>query len=87
MANPASSTTPGTHAPPISDWARFQVKASDCPRISSDFLAEQRILLGESVFKSEFHCEFTPGPGQLFPRELYDSCIDPNAKAWEFNIP
>jgi hypothetical protein len=69
-----------------SEWTRFQVKASDCPRISEDFLAEQRLLLGESVFKSEFLCEFTPGPGQLFPRELFDACIDPNAKAWEFNI-
>ena len=66
-----------------SEWTRFQVKASDCPRISQDFLAEQRLLLGESAFQSEFHCEFTPGPGQLIPRELLERAVDPNATHWE----
>jgi hypothetical protein len=72
---------------PSDPWTRFHVKATDCPRISEDFLAEQRILLGEHQFKSEYLCEFTAGPGQLFPRELFDRCVDPNLKAWEFDLP
>lgn len=72
---------------PASPWTRFQVKATECPRIAAGFLAEQRIQLGENTFQSEFLCEFTPGPGQLFPRELFDRCIDPNATAWEFPLP
>jgi hypothetical protein len=59
-----------------SEWARFQVPATACPRIAPDFLAHQRLLLGEHVFASEYLCEFTPGPGQLFPRELFDSALD-----------
>mgnify|MGYP001457130922 CR=1 FL=1 len=68
------------------EWTAFKVPATECPRISPDFLAQQRLLLGEDSFKSEYLCEFTAAPGQLFPRELFDSCIDPNATAWEFNI-
>jgi hypothetical protein len=68
-------------------WSKFQVKATDCPRIAPEFLAEQRLLLGETAFNSEFLCEFTPGPGQLFPRELFDAALDPNAQPWERLLP
>jgi len=67
------------------EWSRFQVKATECPRITEDFLAEQRLLLGENAFQSEFLCEFTPGPGQIIPRELFERAIDPNATHWELN--
>jgi len=68
-----------------SDWARFQVKATGCPRITEGFLAEQRLLLGDTAFQSEFLCEFTADPGQLFPRDLIRRALDPAATPWELS--
>jgi hypothetical protein len=58
------------------DWTRFQVKATDCPRIAPGFLAAQRLLLGHSRFDAEFLCEFTAGPNQIFSRDLLESALD-----------
>jgi hypothetical protein len=66
-------------------WTTFKVPATDCPRIAPDFLAQQRFLLGEDVFKSEYLCEFTAAPGQMFPRELFDSALDPTVLPLEFH--
>jgi hypothetical protein len=57
-------------------WTRFKVTAAECPRISREFLDNQRLLLGEQVFMAEYHCEFTPGRGQFFTREMFDNCLD-----------
>ncbi len=65
-------------------WQPFKVPATDCSRISPEILAHQRLLLGEDVFKSEYLCEFTAAPGQMFPRELFDSCLDPTVLPLEF---
>ncbi len=38
-------------------WQRISVTAEECPRISKEFLAEERILLNE-LFAQEYMCEF-----------------------------
>src|SRR2546430_2423695 len=32
-------------------WAKFTVKATDCPRIRSDFLEEEKAAMGEKWFR------------------------------------
>lgn len=39
-------------------WERVRVTAADCPRISAEFLAEERLALGEWAYKSEYECSF-----------------------------
>ena len=39
-------------------WKRVKVRASDCPRISPAFLAEQRATLGAWWFAQEYDVEF-----------------------------
>lgn len=39
-------------------WERYAVKASDIPRISPEFLREERRALGELRFRQEYECEF-----------------------------
>jgi hypothetical protein len=62
---------------PQSASARFQVTAAECPRISPEFLAEQRIRLGDPVFRREYMCEFTAGASQIIDREMLDAAFDP----------
>jgi hypothetical protein len=60
-----------------SPWSRIAVKATDCPRISAAFLAEERLHLGEKWFKQEYMCEFLPNRYQIFSRELLEAALDP----------
>jgi hypothetical protein len=60
-----------------SGWERFQVTAADCSRISSEFLAEQRIRLGDPIFRREYLCEFTAGSTQIIDRDMLDAAFDP----------
>ena len=40
------------------NWDRVRVTAEQCPRIPSDFLAEERQALGERWFRQEYQCSF-----------------------------
>jgi hypothetical protein len=45
------------------EWQRIQVKAEDCPRISKEFLAAERVALGELMFQQEYCCSFASESG------------------------
>jgi hypothetical protein len=62
-------------------WNRIRILASDCPRISQDFLAQARLISGEESFKQEFFCEFLLAPGAIFTREMVLKCIKPGVQA------
>ena len=48
------------------DWRRFEIKATDCPRISPAFLERERASLGDWWFRQEYGCEFMETADQLF---------------------
>lgn len=50
-------------------WHRVKVTADDCPRISSDFLAEERVSLGDWWFRQEYDVEFVDTSSQMFTFE------------------
>jgi hypothetical protein len=52
------------------DWERYEVPASECPRISEEFLASERRALPERVYRQEFECEFTETDDQVFSTDL-----------------
>jgi hypothetical protein len=41
------------------EWERVKITAEQCPRISPQFLAEERRALGERWFRQEYDCEFS----------------------------
>ena len=47
-------------------WERIMITAHDCPRISPEFLEEERQALGEWWFKQEYLCEFVETVDQVF---------------------
>ena len=55
-------------------WTRIAVPATECPRISKEFLEEER-LKGERYFRQEFLCEFVQTEDSLFNMEDIEACI------------
>jgi hypothetical protein len=47
-------------------WEKVLITADQCPRISPEFLAEERRTLGEWWFKQEYLCEFVDTVDQVF---------------------
>jgi len=53
-----------------SDWHRVKVAASDCPRISPEFLDEELRELGAMRFSEEYQLEFRDSDEAVFPTEI-----------------
>ena len=57
------------------NWQRLEVKAQDCPRISKEFLDEEKRSLGDWWFKQEYGCEFVETIDQVFSYEQVTGAI------------
>lgn len=60
------------------NWEKIEVPAELCPRITPEFLADERASLGELWFRQEYQCDFTA---------LADARIDPNWLQYIDNPP
>jgi hypothetical protein len=58
------------------NWSRLRITADQCPRISPDFLDEERRALGTHRFTQEYFCEFLETQYQVFGRDLIMSAFD-----------
>ena len=56
-------------------WERTRVVATECPRISPAFLAEERSTLGEMLFRQEYLTEFLDPAEACFPTEIIDQAF------------
>jgi len=56
-------------------WERYEVPASQCPRISEEFLAEERADLPPFIFDQEYNCVFTETEDQVFSADLVDRAV------------
>jgi hypothetical protein len=52
------------------EWERVKVTAHDCPRISPEFLEEERAASGDWWFSQEYLCEFRDTVDQVFATDL-----------------
>ncbi len=59
------------------DWHRIEVPAARIPRITADFLAQERRALGESWFRQEYCCSFEALEGLVYPD--FARCVVPAA--------
>jgi len=57
-----------------------QVQANECPRISEEFLREERASLGDWWFKQEYMCEFVEPVDQVFGYELVMGMLSSDVK-------
>ena len=58
------------------DWFRVSVAATECPRISAEFLEEERRAIGPLWFAQEYMGEFVDSGTAVFGRDLVERAVD-----------
>jgi hypothetical protein len=58
-----------------SEWLKIAIKATDCPRITRDFLRSERRALGERWFSQEYCTEFHESDASLFRLDIIEENI------------
>lgn len=58
-------------------WHRTRVAATECPRISPEFLEQERKALGQTMFESEYGLVFHDSETSAFSTAIIDSAFDP----------
>jgi hypothetical protein len=61
-------------------WERTLVPASDCPRISASFLAEERRAVGERAYLQEYQCRFMDVDDAFFDGADIERMLDPTIR-------
>jgi hypothetical protein len=61
-------------------WERYEVPASECPRIPSEFLEEERATLPSWVFRQEYECSFEETEDQVFTTEMIERAVTSEVK-------
>ncbi len=57
------------------EWDRYEVPAEECPRISPEFLAEEREALPSWVYRQEYECSFEETSDQVFTHEMVQAAV------------
>ena len=65
------------------DWERYEVPAPLCPRISAEFLAEEKRNMGDWWYQQEYLCHFSEGRTQVFTREEVENAFREDVEIWE----
>jgi hypothetical protein len=61
-------------------WERYEVPASECPRITEEFLDEERSSLPPFIFRQEYECSFEETEDQVFTTDLIDRAVTEEVK-------
>ena len=61
-------------------WVRYEVPATECPRIPRAFLAEERRSLPDWVFRQEYLCSFEETEDAVFTTEMVDGAVSRDVK-------
>lgn len=64
-------------------WERYRAPAEECPRISREFLEEERRAMGEWWFAQEYACDFLDAETQPFGREDVERAFEEEVEAWD----
>jgi hypothetical protein len=59
-------------------WQRIRVSAPECPRISAEFLAQERRVMSPAAFASEYECQFTDAVDAVFAHDDVMAALDPS---------
>jgi hypothetical protein len=63
-------------------WKRYQILASDCPRISDEYLLQEREMIGEWQYSQEFECQFVDTCEAFFSTELINRAMMEMEPLW-----
>jgi len=69
-----------------SGWSRVKVPATECSRISPDFLRSERISLGQWWYRQEYECSFEDAIDAVFRYEdIHAALVDDVKPLWVVN--
>lgn len=60
------------------DWVRVLAPATECPRISPEFLERERKAQGDRMFRQEYLCEFTEAEDHAFGSDVLATVLRPD---------
>lgn len=63
-------------------WERYMITAEQCPRISKEFLDEERETIGQYFFEQEYMCKFLDAVTAAFRSEDIARIIKPELETW-----
>lgn len=69
------------------NWDYYEIPATECPRITSEFLAEEKHNMGDFWFQQEYMCKFLDAQGSAFRSEDIDRIVQPAVESWSFAPP
>jgi hypothetical protein len=61
-------------------WERYRVTAKECPRISPEFLEEERASLPSWVYRQEYECSFEETSDQVFTTDMVERAVTSEVK-------
>ncbi len=61
-------------------WERYEIPAEQCPRISPQFLTEERLALGPWLYSQEYECIFGANVDQVFPHDVVMRAVTTDVK-------
>ncbi len=61
-------------------WERYEVPASECPRIPAEFLEEEKRVLPSWVYRQEYECSFEETEDQVFTTEMIERAVTSEVK-------
>jgi hypothetical protein len=64
-------------------WEVIRVPASDCPRLSPAFLAEEERTMGPYLFSQEYSLEFVDDEASIFSEDSIARAFDNTYESWE----
>jgi len=64
-------------------WERIKITVDECPRISPEFIAEERRTMPDRVFRQEYLGDFTETDDQVFSHDLVMSAVTDDVKPLE----
>ena len=63
-------------------WERVKVTAAQCPRITPEFLAEERKALGERWYNQEYFCTFEDAIDAVFSHADIQAALSDDVAPW-----
>jgi hypothetical protein len=70
-------------SPELSRWAYFEIPAEKCPRITPEFLEEERLTMGPWWFAQEYECKFMDAQTSAFRSEDIARIVSPEVATWD----
>jgi terminase large subunit-like protein len=59
----------------VAGWERYEVEAQECPRITPEFLEEEREALPSWVYRQEYECSFEETEEKVFTHEMVERAV------------